>query len=77
MSLDDAYAGAGMVIVTGARSVARLVTADIKQPFPIIRDAIEIKHTLSGVWEPFVILGLQAQNNGQTLLIQYGEKYGS
>lgn len=67
----------GMVRVEGASGVCRFLVSELKKPYPKPGDTLDIKHPLSGQFDPYTILDTDPQQGGETLLVTYGAQYAS
>ena len=76
-SLQSIYQGDGIALVQGTTGAARILVADMIQPYPALGDDIEVQDQISSAWDDFTVLDVSPQNAGITMLVQYGAKYGS
>ena len=66
----------GFVLFEGAHGSIRLKVSELKKPYPVNGDQIDIKDTLGSSYEQFTCIDVSPQNNGETLHVNYGLKYG-
>lgn len=66
----------GFVLFEGARGSIRLKVSELKKPYPENGDDLDIKSVLGSNYEEFTCIDVSPQNNGETLRINYGLKYG-
>jgi len=82
--ITSVYNAGAVMLVESATGIIKLLTSEIvTAAYPGVKDELQIKvneTTSAGSvdeWQDFTILAVTPQNNGATLLIQYGAKYGS
>ena len=66
----------GFALFESARGSVRLKVSELKRPYPVNGDDIQVKSTLDTNYETFTCIDVSPQNNGETLRINYGLKYG-
>jgi len=65
-----------MVLVDGAEGAVRYLVSELKNPHPKTGDTISVQNTHNTKWGEYTILNATYEHQGETLLINYGAKYG-
>ena len=54
----------------------RYLVSELKNPHPKTGDTISVQNTHNTKWGEYTILNATYEHQGETLLINYGAKYG-
>jgi Cdc6-like AAA superfamily ATPase len=76
--LSSALNAGAMALVAGATGVSRLLVSELKEPLPKSEDTIQVQElTCEKEFHEYTILDTSYDHTGVTMLIQYGETYGT
>tara|TARA_R110002126_G_scaffold92879_3_gene220243 strand:- start:1869 stop:2195 length:327 start_codon:yes stop_codon:yes gene_type:complete len=67
----------GYALFESAKGAIRLKVSELKKPYPVNGDDIDVQNVTDTNYETYTCVDVSAQNNGETLRINYGLKYGS